>query len=273
MRTIGGLALACVACAGGSAAKPPPGPGPTPARAVTYAPGVARYRSASYRHIERRLGDQNQSSDVVLVACVTATLTPDSGGLRVTFTVDSVPQYTGGAPGGPGGGAARGATFSGTLAPDGRIATLVGADSSLRLLVQLGEQLQHFYPRIPAGGITPGMRWTDTTRTTSIGSGVPLTMLAVSDHLVATPIDTLGTRALPIETRTTYSFTGTGSQGGEPFSVQGAGQRHTAELMSLAGRYLGLTAADTSSYTIALKAADLTIPAHQTRADTVSVLR
>ena len=241
--------------------------------AGSYAPGVARYRSASHQHIERRLRDQNQSSDVVLVAYITVTLAPDSGGLRATFTVDSVPLYAGGAPGAPGGNVARGATFSGTLAPDGRIATLAGADSSVRLLVQLGERLQHFYPRISAAGIAPGMRWTDTTRTTSIGSGVPLTMLAVSDHLVATPIDTLGTRALPIETRTTYSFTGTGSQGGESFSVHGAGQRHTAELVSLAGHYLGLTAADTSSYTIALQAAGLTIPAQQIRADTVSLLR
>jgi hypothetical protein len=273
MRAIGGLALACAACASGAGAKAPAGPAPAPARPVTYAAGVARYRSASYQHVERRLGDQNQSSDVVLVTYITATLAPDSGGLRATFTVDSVPQYAGRAPGGPGGAAARGATFSGTLSPDGRIATLAGADSSVRLLVRLGEQLQRFYPRISAAGITPGMRWTDTTRTTNIGSGVPLTLLAVSDHLVATPIDTMGTRALPIETHTTYSFTGTGSQGGEPFSVQGAGQRHTAELISLAGRYLGLIAADTSSYTIALKAADLTIPAHQTRADTVSVLR
>jgi hypothetical protein len=272
MKAIGGLALVCAACAGSSAAHPPAGPAPTSARAVAYTPGVARYRSVSYQHIEQRLGDQNQSSDGVLIAYVTATLVPDSGGLRATFAVDSVPQYAGGAPGTTGGSAARGATFSGMLAPDGRIATLVGADSSVRLLVQLAERLQHFYPRISAAGIAPGMHWTDTTRMTSVGSGVPLTLLAVSEHVVATPMDTLDTRALPIETRTTYNFAGTGSQGGETFSVRGAGQRHTTELISLAGRYLGLTAADTSSYNIALKAANLTIPAQQTRADTVSVL-
>jgi hypothetical protein len=276
MRAAPAIALACAACAAcatGSAGTPPAGAAPAPTRAVTYGPGVTRYRSASHQHLDRRVGSQSQSNDAALVAYLSATLTPDSAGLRVTFTVDSVPEYVTGAPGTTGADAARGATFSGTLAPDGTIAALAGGDSTVRLLAQLGEQLQHFYPRTPGGGISPGMRWTDTTRTTSTGSGVPLTMTAVSEHVVTAFVDTLGTRALPIETRTTYTFAGTGSQGGEPFSVEGTGQRHTVELMGLAGRFLGLAAADTSAYTIALKAADLSIPARQTRADTVSVLR
>jgi hypothetical protein len=269
MRTAPLIALACGACAGGYAGHPAATPAPAPSRAVTYAPGVTRYRIASRQHVERRLGTQDQSNDAALLAYVTATLAPDSAGLQATFVVDSVPTYVTGVPGVD---AARGATFSGTLAPDGTIATLAGGDSTVRLLAQLREQLQHFYPRLPAAGISPGTRWTDTTRTTSLGSGVPLTMTALSQHVVAAPRDTLDTRVLPIETSTSYTFTGTGSQGGEPFSVQGAGQRHTLELLDLGGRFLGLAAADTSSYTIALKAADLSIPVHQTRADTVAVI-
>ena len=106
-----------------------------------------------------------------------------------------------------------------------------------------------------------------------MGSGVPLTTTAVSEHQVAGPVDTLATRALPIATHTTYTFSGTGSQGGETFSVHGTGQRRTVEWMDVGGRFLGLTAADTSSFTLALKAADVSIPGHQTRADTVSVIR
>jgi hypothetical protein len=273
MRAASVLALACAACAAGSAATPRAGLAPARVRQVTYAPGVTAYRSASHQHIDRRLGSQTQSTDAVLVAYLTATLAPDTVGLQVTFVVDSVPDYVTGAPGATGADAARGTTFSGMLAPDGRIVTFVGGDSTVPLLARLGAQLRDFYPRIPVGGIAPGMHWTDTTQTTSSGSGVPLTMTAMSAHVVAAPLDTLGTRALPIDTRTTYTFTGTGSQGGAPFSVQGSGQRHTVELMDFTGRFLGLTAADTSSYTIALKAADLSIPAQQTRVDTVSVLR
>ena len=234
MRAAPLIALACAACAGGygGGGRPAAAPAPAPANAVTYAPGVTRYRSASHQHVERRLGSQDQSNDAALVAYVSATVATGGAGLQVTFTVDSVPTYVTGLPGATGADAARGATFSGTLARDGTIAALAGE-----------------------------------------GGGVPLTPTAVSQHVVAAPRDTLGTRALPIETRTTYTFTGTGSQGGEPFSVQGTGQRHTTELLDVGGRFLGLTAADTSSYTIALKAADLSIPAHETRADTVSVIR
>ncbi len=273
-RAAGALALACTACASAPAAQPAAAPAPArPTSSVGYAPGVTRYRSASHLHVDQRVGSQNQSNEAVLVAYVSATLAPDSAGLRVTFTVDSVPVYRTGVPGATGADAARGATFFGTLAPDGTIASLAGGDSTVRLLARLREQLQHFYSRIPVAGISPGTRWADTTRTTTIGSGVPITMTAVSQHLVAAPVDTLTTSALPIETRTTYTFSGTGSQGGEPFSVHGTGERHTVELLDVTGRFLGLTAADTSSFTIALQAADVSIPGHQTRADTVSLIR
>ena len=150
MRTAPLIALACGACAGGYAGHPAATPAPAPSRAVTYAPGVTRYRIASRQHVERRLGTQDQSNDAALLAYVTATLAPDSAGLQATFVVDSVPTYVTGVPGVD---AARGATFSGTLAPDGTIATLAGGDSTVRLLAQLREQLQHFYPRLPAAGI------------------------------------------------------------------------------------------------------------------------
>ena len=272
MRAASIVALACAACASPSTARPQATPAPASLQAVTYTPGVTSYRTASHLHVDQTVGGQNQSSDATLVAYVSASLTPDSAGLRATFTVDSVPLYVTGTPDTTGADAARGATFSGTLGPDGTIAHLAGGDSTVRLLGRLGEQLQHFYPRIPAAGISPGTHWTDTTRTASVGSGVPLTTVAVSQHVVAAPIDTLAAQALPIETNTTYTFNGTGSQGGEPFSVQGTGQRHTVEWVALTGRFLGLTAADTSSFTITLKAANVSIPGRQTRADTVAVV-
>ena len=273
MRAASLVALTCIACANPSPATPQASPSPARSQAVTYAPGSTRYRTASHLHVDQTVAGQDQPYDAALVAYISASLTRDSAGLGATFTVDSVPLYATGTADTTGADVAQGATFSGTVAPDGTIAHLSGGDSTVRLLAGLGEQLQRFYPRIPAAGISPGTHWTDTTRTTSIGSGVPLTTVAVSQHLVAAPIDTLAARALPIETHTTYTFTGTGSQGGEPFSVQGTGQRRTVELMALTGRFLGLTAADTSSFTITLKAAQVSIPGHQTRADTVAVVR
>ena len=100
MRAAPLIALACAACAGGygGGGRPAAAPAPAPANAVTYAPGVTRYRSASHQHVERRLGSQDQSNDAALVAYVSATVATGGAGLQVTFTVDSVPTYVTGLP-------------------------------------------------------------------------------------------------------------------------------------------------------------------------------
>ena len=109
MRAAPLIALACAACAGGygGGGRPAAAPAPAPANAVTYAPGVTRYRSASHQHVERRLGSQDQSNDAALVAYVSATVATGGAGLQVTFTVDSVPTYVTGLPGATGANIAR----------------------------------------------------------------------------------------------------------------------------------------------------------------------
>jgi hypothetical protein len=223
-------------------------------------------------HVEQRLAGQQRQSDAALVSFLTATLEPRDSALLVTFRIDSVPEYVTGVPGLATTTQADGITYQGTLAPDGTIHALTGRDSTVRLPTELGEQLRRFYPRIPLGGISSGQRWTDTLHTSAVGSGVPVSMTAVSEHVVAPPVTVLATQALPIRTSTVYTLTGNGTQAGQPFTVQGTGQRHTVELVGLDGTFLGLVAADTSWFTLAIEGSGLSIPGQQTRADTVSVV-
>ena len=84
----------------------------------------------------------------------------------------------------------------------------------------------------------------------------------------------LGADAAAVGRAYLYSLMTAGEPGVDrALALLAAQFRRTLELLGVGGRFLGLTAADTSSYTIALQAADLSIPAHQTRADTVSVVR
>lgn len=266
--------LALGACAAPPRAAHAPSPAPASAAAgpVSFAPGTARYRRASYLYVEQQVGGQTQRIDEALVYFVSATLAREGDRLAVSLTVDSVPRYDTGGPAAGGAGRARGARFVGQLAPNGEIPVLSGGDSTIKLLEQLADDLPHFYPRIPSAGVEPLARWTDTTETTSQTGGLPLTMVAVSHHEAGIPADSGAEPALPIRTLTTYSFSGSGSQGGQAYAVQGEGRRYTVERLSLGGRFLGMIAADTSSYTISLRGLDVSIPGRQTRVDTLFII-
>ena len=269
-----GAVAACVglACAAPASAPPSPAlPGPVVAGPVTYTPGTARYRRASHLYVEQGDGDQTQRINEVLVYFVSATISRQGDRLTLSFTVDSVPRYESDGPATGLAGRARGVSFTGELALNGEITSLSG-DSSNKLVQQLGEDLRTFYPRVPSNGVEPGSRWTDTTEATSKSGGLPLRVVAVSHHEALTPADSGGVRVVPIHTSTTYSFSGSGAQGGQAYAVEGEGRRLTIKRLSVDGRFLGMTAADTSSYTISLHGLDLTIPGRQTRADTLSII-
>jgi hypothetical protein len=266
-----GAAAATLACGSG--------PGPAPAAApVTYqpapvriAPGTAHYRSASYIHLEQQVSGQAQQSDEVRVFFFTATLTPRGEALGVTLTVDSIGRYEAGLTALPTE-QIRGVTFTGTLAPDGEIQGLTGGDSTVRAVAELADGLSHLYPRVPPRGVEAGAEWTDTAQTISRTGGLPLTVVEVSQHRAELSTGSGPAGAIPIRTSTRYTFSGQGSQGGQAFSVNGEGRRHTLELLGLGGLFHGLTLADTSTFTVSLPALDVTIPGRQTRADTLSLL-
>lgn len=263
-------ALAWVACA----APGTPGAAPlVPATGpIAYAPGTIRYRHASYRHVEQQAGGQARGIDEVLVYFLSAELVRQGDRMTVSLTVDSVPRYQTAGPAAGLAERARGATFTGVVAPNGEITNVSGGDSTNKLLQQLAEELTNLYPRTPASGAEPRAQWSDTTQTTSKSGGLPLAVVAVSRHEAGTPPDSGADRVLPIRTLTTYSFSGSGAQGGKAYSVQGEGRRHTVERLSLDGRYLGMTSADTSTYTISLRGLEGSLPGRQTRADTLSVI-
>jgi hypothetical protein len=238
---------------------------------VRIAPGTAHYRTASYTHLEQQVSGQPQQSDAARVFYFTATLTSQGEALGVTLTVDSVGRYDVG-PASPRPEQIRGATFSGVLAPNGEIQRLSGGDSTVRAVAELADGLSHLYPRIPSRGVEPGARWTDTTQTVSRTGGLPLTVVEISQHRAEPATGAGPAEAIPIRTETTYTFSGQGSQGGQTYSVNGEGRRHTLELLGLGGLFRGLTLADTSTFTVSLPALDVTIPGRQTRTDTLTLL-
>jgi len=261
------LALACAA--------PPSASAPTAQPAtVRVAPsaGMSSYWTRSHLYVEQEVNGQIQESRLDLGYFLTARLSGDPSSLEATIVLDSVTRYEGNAALALDVHRARGATFFGRLSPEGKLAEFRGGDSSVQVVQELADELQHFFPGLPSGGAEPRARWVDTTEQRSATSGVPLVIRAIASHEVGDVESRSGELALPIRSRAAYTFDGTGTQGGQAFRVEGSGQRTTAEFMSLAGRYLGLITADSSAFTITLPASGLQIQGRQWRADTVSIV-
>lgn len=258
-------------CAASAPSAPSAPPEPRSLK-VTLTPGQAHYSIRSNLDVEQDVGGQIQESDLRLLYYLTAELAPAAAGLSATLVLDSVGRYDGTAAVATDFRQARGVTFKGHLQPNGELAGFQGGDTTIRFIRELREDIRGFFPRLPTPGAEPGARWVDTTERRSTSSGVPLFIWSVANHHVEAVGEHRGEPTLPIRTQTSYHFEGTGVQGGQAFRVDGSGERHETELISITGRYLGLVSTDSSSFMITLAGTGLQIPGRQVRADTVSIV-
>jgi hypothetical protein len=240
---------------------------------TTLAPGSTRYQVRSRLSVEQEVGGRIQESRLDLAYFLTVELAADApGAMSASLALDSVTRFAGDAATATDFRRAHGARFSGRLSPTGDLLEFSGGDPTVLFLRELTDELRQFFPRLPPGGAAPGATWVDTTEQRSISSGIPLSIRQVTQHDVGAAETRGGVLALPIRRRTTYTFAGTGAQGGQEFQVAGSGRRTTVQFLSTQGRYLGLVGADTSTFTITLGVAGLEIPGRQVRADTVTVV-
>jgi hypothetical protein len=78
---------------------------------------------------------------------------------------------------------------------------------------------------------------------------------------------------LLLETTSSYTFSGSGVQVGQEFTLEGQGRRYTSQYLGVDGKFLGLVSADTADAEANLKEAGITIPVHQTRTDTLTIVQ
>ncbi|HEX9729252.1 MAG TPA: hypothetical protein VGA37_12170 [Gemmatimonadales bacterium] len=273
MRILGILAVgAAVACGGGVVIVNNAPPPDAPPAVVTYGPSTMRYVSSQTRHIEQEVNGQVTANDVRTVIQLSAELAQGEAGLTATMTLDSITSTGGGVP--PGQiAAARGAGFTGQLAPNGRIEGLTGDEAALSVLEQLRHSLADFYPTLPVGGALPGSVWTDTTTRDIAAGPLQVTIVATTRHEALGFTEYDGARALPIQSDGTYTLNGTGEQSGQQLTLDGTGQRHETAFVSYDGRFLGSFAADSANIDVLIEAFGLIIPVVQIGQDTIRVLR
>jgi hypothetical protein len=239
--------------------------------AVTYSSFAASYRVVTHGRVEQEFNGQTVASDYTLRYHLSAEIVPSDTAFRVSLTLDSVPEFSGVGLGPFEADGARGLRFSGTLSPNGRLTEVTASDPSSPVAAQIANQLKQFFPRIPAGGARAQAQWRDTTETTSRASGLALSIRAETASEAVEWTQYGGVRALHIRTVSTYTLSGGGTQQGQQITLDGTGTRRSDEFLSADGRYLGMTATDTTRLSAMLEATGAVIPIVQTRADTLAI--
>lgn len=281
--TIGAL----TACAPRPAAAPAgtPAPAPPPVTApivrgtgsdlVRLGPSALRYSVHQLIHVEQQFQGQTQTIDRGIRLFVTSIIAgpADSLGYPASLTLDSIVPDSGSViPPTINLASARGLRYTGHLAPSGEFRQTSTSDSTIaQAFAQIVGGFRNFYPRMPAGGLTLGADWTDTT-TTKDRAGIDVTIKAISHSRATTWEQRNATRSLRIEVSSAYSVAGSGDQGGQPLDVSGTGTRTSLQFIAVDGRYLGGEVRDSSSIIVGLPLQGMTVPVRQISNSTITVL-
>jgi hypothetical protein len=270
--------LGAVAIAGcGGTAGPPARPGPDDdapiplSTTLLYEPYHAQYRAVSRRHVQQEFNGQVTTTDLNLGYFITARLASADGALDVTLILDSIPLLSG-LPMADAAQAA-GTRFSATMSPSGQVLRFDGDTSQAELVHQLATGLKEFFPRLPPNGARLGDTWTDTSEAHTQAGQLDLTVRSVNRHEAVEWSLWSGERGLRIVTISNYTLSGTGSESGQAYDLDGSGRSHTDQFVGRDGRFLGLTAVDTLESTATLTSIGAIIPILQTRTDTLVLVR
>lgn len=246
-----------------------------PPDVVRYGPSALRYVVSRRLRIDQAFGGQSQTQDLAARAFVSVAVTgpADAAGYPATFTVDSiVPDSSTPRPVAEALTKVRGLVFAGRLAARGDFQSYATSDTvGAQTIAQLVGNFRDFLPRIPADGVKLGAAWTDTATVTQRGNGGTVTRHSTGHSQAVGWEDRAGTRSLRIEASATYSLTGSGQNGGQPFQVNGTGTSTARSYVAEDGRFLGGESRDSTTLTVSLPAQGLAIPVTQVLQSSVTV--
>lgn len=239
-----------------------------------YQPFGANYRGVSLGRTTQYFDERPTETDFGLEYFISTDVAFAGEGLAATFVLDSVLLFAG-ATGGISVAqvdSARATTFRASMARDGRLTDFVGGELSGGLARELADRvLRPFFPIIPEQGAESGAVWADSVETQVVVNGLDNNIRLLSEHSAIAWTLHAGERALHIFTVSSYTFSGSGTQSGRSFTINGNGRRHIHSYLSESGRYLGLVSADTSDGEAHITDMEMIIPIHQTRLDSLSI--
>jgi hypothetical protein len=153
---------------------------------------------------------------------------------------------------------AEGTRWTASLSARGELSDL-RADRASQVGDQVGATLPVLFPALPLSGLEQGSSWTDTTERQLKADAFDATERAVTSYRV-TDSDS---RAITIESRTTFERTGTGGQATQPMEMTAGGTRRGIYQFGRGGSVLTAEGADSAEITISVPAVGQTVPVSQ----------
>lgn len=289
------LPVAALACTPGPRSPAAPGPDPAPpgvapiplpppiqmpplpnrgGEGIRLGPSALRYLVHRRIHAQQEMQGQTRTVDLGVRVFLAATVSgpADSAGYPIGLTVDSLVPDSG-APIPPTVNVAglRGLSYTGRLSPTGELRGLGPSDSvAAQTFAQIYGSLASFYPRLPAGGLTLGAAWTDTT-TTRDRTGIEVVVSTVTTARATAWEERSGVRCLRLESASTFTAVGSGERNSQPMEVTGRGSRSAVHFVAADGRYFGGEVRDSSATTIHFPVEGATVPVRQVSHSTITV--
>jgi len=239
---------------------------------VTFHPTTASYSSVSHRTVERGIEGQSRSEGTVLRYRFTAEIVQADSAFDVTFVVDTVTHATASNIDASEIASATGAVFLWQMGPTGQTEVRTRRDAQSPLVDHLVNQLRDFFPRLPPGGMRPGLVWVDTTEAPRAQGGARLTIMAITRYVAGEWEGQGAGASIRIDWEREYTLTGIGEQLGQPFSLRGTGSTSGVSSFSTEGTFLGSNRRDELHGEVLLESMGTTIQLRQTQSDTVRIL-
>jgi hypothetical protein len=280
------LAAACSSGGGGAAPTTTPSPVPAPGASPMVTPeaargpairypksggGIARY---AFSRLDTVVATMPSGETQLLVLGRTAFLTltwiaADSG-TRVTAAIDSVVADSGTVPAAIAGlDSARGSRWTALRTPTGKLINLSGGSPSLAG-DQIRDQLFLLFPMLPKDGVSAGQTWTDSTDVPTRLSAFEATEQVVRQSVAGSAS---GSSPLPIDVVRQRSASSKVNQYGQEMLVTAQGVDSLQYHLGGDGRIMSVAGRRHTSITIQLPAVGQTVPAQETSALRMTLIR
>jgi hypothetical protein len=218
-------------------------------------------------------GGASQQQLIDRTAYLKLAITPDAAGYTATIVLDSIEASVGGVPAAPDSVLpARGTRWTASLTPEGRLSALK-ADRSTTIGDQLGSSLRNLFPNLPAGGVRPGMAWTDTTEVPVRADAFDATERSVTSYHSADSDDPKARKAIKLESMGSYQRQGKGTQYDQQMEMTASGNRSAVHYMNPDGTLASARGTDAGELTITIPAVGQTVPVKQTGTFSVTALQ
>ena len=236
-------------------------------------------RDASYaleRHDSLTIqlpGGANQQQLIDRIAYLRVALAPDTAGYQATIVLDSIQASVGGVAAVPDSVIpARGTRWTASLTRDGKLSGLK-ADRSTTVGDQLGSNLRSLFPRLPAGGVKPGMEWTDTSDVPVRADAFDATEHSLTTYHSAESDNSQAKKAIKLESTSSYQRKGKGTQYDQQMEMTSTGTRSSVHYLNADGTLASAHGSDAGDLTISIPAVGQTVPVKQTGSFTIRAVR